>query len=49
LNQIIRTVPKFSRLFFFDEKSPNTNVEAMMDLVGDNTGPLAGLWNLDKG
>jgi len=25
------------------------NVEAIKDLVGDNTGPLAELWNLDKG
>jgi hypothetical protein len=25
------------------------NVEAMMDLVRDNPGPLAELWNLDKG
>jgi hypothetical protein len=24
-------------------------VEAMKDLVGDNAGPLAELWNLDKG
>jgi len=24
-------------------------VEAVKDLVRDNTGPLAGLWNLDKG
>jgi hypothetical protein len=24
-------------------------VEAVKDLVGDNPGPLAGLWNLDKG
>jgi len=27
----------------------SNNVEAHRDLVGDNTGPLAGLWNLDKG
>jgi hypothetical protein len=36
----------------FDERSPSTNVEAMKgpwDLVGDNPGPLAELWNLDKG
>jgi len=33
----------------FDERSPSTNVEAVMDLVGDNSGPLAELWNLDKG
>ena len=25
------------------------NVEAVKDLVGDNPGPLAELWNLDKG
>jgi len=25
------------------------DVEAVKDLVGDNAGPLAGLWNLDKG
>jgi len=24
-------------------------VEAVKDLVGDNPGPLAELWNLDKG
>jgi hypothetical protein len=24
-------------------------VEAVKDLVGDNSGPLAELWNLDKG
>ena len=24
-------------------------MEAVKDLVGDNTGPLAELWNLDKG
>jgi hypothetical protein len=33
----------------FDERSPRTNVEAIKDLVGDNSGPLAELWNLDKG
>jgi hypothetical protein len=33
----------------FDERSPFNNVEATTDLVGDNSGPLAGLWNLDKG
>jgi len=33
----------------FDERSPGTNVEAVEDLVGDNPGPLAELWNLDKG
>jgi len=33
----------------FDERSPSNYVEAVMDLVGDNPGPLAELWNLDKG
>jgi hypothetical protein len=36
-------------LIIFDEGSPRTNVEAMKDLVWDNPGPLAELWNLDKG
>ena len=36
-------------LVIFDERSPITNVEAVKDLVGDNPGPLAELWNLDKG
>ena len=36
-------------LIIFDERSPSTNVEAMKDLVWDNPGPLAELWNLDKG
>ena len=33
----------------FDERSPSNNVEAIKDLVRDNPGPLAELWNLDKG
>jgi len=33
----------------FDERSPSKNVEAIKDLVGDNPGPLAELWNLHKG
>jgi hypothetical protein len=33
----------------FDERSPSNYVEAVMDLVRDNPGPLAELWNLDKG
>ena len=33
----------------FDERSPINNVEAMKDLVRDNPGLLAELWNLDKG
>jgi hypothetical protein len=33
----------------FDEGSPFMDVEAAMDLVRDNIGPLAELWNLDKG
>jgi len=33
----------------FDERSPSTNVEAVQGLVRDNPGPLAELWNLDKG
>jgi hypothetical protein len=33
----------------FDERSPSNNVEAIKDLVGDNPGLLAELWNLDKG
>jgi hypothetical protein len=33
----------------FDERSPRTYVEAVKDLVGDNPGPPAELWNLDKG
>ncbi len=32
----------------FDAESPSNNVEAN-DLVGDNTGPLTELENLDKG
>jgi len=32
-----------------DERSPSTNVEAVKDLVRDNSGPLAELWNLNKG
>jgi hypothetical protein len=32
-----------------DERNPSNNVEAVMDLVGDNPGLLAELWNLDKG
>ena len=36
-------------LIIFDEGSPRTNVEAIKDLVWDNPGPLAELWNLDKG
>jgi hypothetical protein len=50
LNQNTRTVPKASRMIMiFDERSPSNNVEAVKDLVGDNPGPLAELWNLDKG
>jgi hypothetical protein len=33
----------------FDERSPSNYVEAVMDLVRDNPGPLAELWNLNKG
>jgi hypothetical protein len=32
-----------------DERSLSNNVEAIKDLVRDNPGPLAELWNLDKG
>ncbi len=31
------------------QESPGTNVEALKDLVGDNTGPLTEPYNLDKG
>ena len=33
----------------FDERSPSTNVEACQRPERDNPGPLAELWNLDKG
>jgi hypothetical protein len=33
----------------FDERSPVNYVEAVKDLGRDNPGPLAELWNLDKG
>jgi hypothetical protein len=33
----------------FGENTPVTNVEAYMDLVGDNYGALTELCNLDKG
>jgi hypothetical protein len=33
----------------FDERSPSNYVEAVMDLVRDNSGPLAEPGNLDKG
>jgi hypothetical protein len=33
----------------FDERSPSNYEEAVMDLGRDNPGPLAELWNLDKG
>jgi len=36
-------------ILIFDERSPSNNVEAVKDLVRDNPGPLAELWNLDKG
>jgi hypothetical protein len=32
-----------------NERSPSNYGEAVMDLVGDNPGLLAELWNLDKG
>jgi len=35
--------------FIFDERSPRTNVGAIIDPARDNSGPLAELWNLDKG
>ena len=35
--------------FYFRRESPFNNVEAAKDLAGDNAGPLAELWNLDKG
>ena len=41
--------PAYIKLLIFDERSPSNYVEAVMDLVGDNPGPLAELWNLDKG
>jgi hypothetical protein len=36
-------------MLIFDERSPSNNVEAAKDLGRDNPGPLAELWNLDKG
>ena len=36
-------------MLIFDERSPLNYVEAVKDLGGDNIGPLAELWNLDKG
>ena len=33
----------------FRRESPSNNVEAIVDLVRDNEGPLAEPYNLDKG
>jgi len=37
------------RHYLIQRESPGTNVEALKDLVGDNTGPLTEPYNLDKG